>query len=111
MATRMLIVHNGLRDLRGHYFETSVSTAEAAARAGLEPVLVGHATCPPELTPDWLDFLPWCRTDHWMNDPPAAGFAASGLRLDPAAQNRATIDAVLAGKVGLREYLEARFEP
>jgi glycosyltransferase involved in cell wall biosynthesis len=107
----MLIVNNGLMDLRGHYFETSVSTAEAAARAKLETVLVGHVTCPPEIIPEWLEFLPLCRTDHWMVGPPAAGFPLSGLRCDLGAQNRATIDAVLAGKAGLREYLEARFEP
>lgn len=111
MATRMLIVNNGLMDLRGHYFETSVSTAEAAVRAKLDTVLVGHVTCPPEIIPEWLEFLPLCRTDHWMVGPPAAGFPASGLRCDLAAQNRATIEAVLAGKAGLREYLEARFEP
>jgi glycosyltransferase involved in cell wall biosynthesis len=107
----MLIVNNGLMDLRGHYFETSVSTAEAAVRAKLDTVLVGHATCPPEIIPEWLEFLPLCRTDHWMAGPPAAGFPASGLRGDLAAQSRTTIDAVLAGKVGLREFLEARFEP
>ncbi len=110
MATRMLIVNNGLMDLRGHYFETSVSTAEAAHRANLETVLVGHATCPPEIIPEWLEFLPLCRTDHWMAGPPAAGFPTAGLCGDLAGQHRATIDAVLAGKAKLREYLEARFE-
>jgi glycosyltransferase involved in cell wall biosynthesis len=88
-----------------------VSTAEAAVRAKLDTVLVGHATCPPEIIPEWLEFLPLCRTDHWMAGPPAAGFPTSGLRLDLGAQNRATIDAVLAGKADMREFLEARFEP
>jgi len=111
MATRMLIVNNGLMDLRGHYFETSVSTAEAADRAKLDTVLVGHVSCPPEIIPNWLEFLPLCRTDHWMAGPPAAGYPASGLRCDLAAQGWATMENVLAGKVDLRDYLAARFEP
>lgn len=71
MRKRFIIVNNGLRDHRGHYFETSMSVAEAARRAGWRPVLATHVDCRPDLLPDWLEAHPLFRTDHWMDQPPA----------------------------------------
>ena len=63
---KFLLVNNGLRDQLGHYFETSVSVAEAARRAGFHPVLGAHVECRPDLVPDWLECHCVFRTDHWM---------------------------------------------
>ena len=76
MPAKLVIVNNGLKDLRGHYFETAVSIAEAAREAGLRPVLAAHVRCPADLMPGWLEFHPAFTTDHWMSggeepNPPA----------------------------------------
>ena len=65
---KFILVNNGLRDQLGHYFETSVSVAEAAWRAGFHPVLGAHVQCRRELVPDWLECHCAFRTDHWMRD-------------------------------------------
>ena len=108
MSSQLLIVNNGLRDLRGHYYETGVSVAEAAAAAGLRPSLFAHADCAADLLGG--EFVPLFRTDHWIAEPPSAGQKSRGIRHDPARAASRTIDAVLAGKATLRDYLEARFE-
>lgn len=69
---KFLIVSNGLRDQLGHYFETSVSVAEAAKRAGFHPVLGAHVDCRGKLLPDWLESHAIFRTDHWMWQPAPA---------------------------------------
>jgi glycosyltransferase involved in cell wall biosynthesis len=69
MRTKLLIVNNGLRDLRGHYFETGVSVAEAADAAGLETFLFVHAACDAEVLATAPNPIPLCRTDHWMTGP------------------------------------------
>ncbi len=71
MAAQLLIVQNELKDGRGHYLETAVSVAEAAAELGLRPTILGHVTCPPELIPAPFAFLPICRLDHHCHFPPA----------------------------------------
>jgi hypothetical protein len=65
MQRKFLIVSNGLRDHLGHYFETSVSVAEAARRLGLHPVLAAHVECRADLLPNWLESHALFRTDHW----------------------------------------------
>jgi glycosyltransferase involved in cell wall biosynthesis len=72
LKPKFIILHNGLKDLCGHYFETSISIAEAARRAGLHTVLATHVDCPADLFPDWLEVHRIFTTDHWMNHPPAA---------------------------------------
>jgi glycosyltransferase involved in cell wall biosynthesis len=69
---KFAIVSNGLRDPLGHYFETSVSVAEAARRAGFHPVLGTHRECPSDLVPAWLDSHALFHTDYWMWDKPEA---------------------------------------
>jgi hypothetical protein len=69
---KFLLLSNGLRDQLGHYFETSVSVAEAARRVGLHPVLGTHVDCVGNLLPDWLESHALFRTDHWMWQPVSA---------------------------------------
>lgn len=71
MRNQFILLNNGLRDHRGHYFETSVSVAEAARRAGWRPVLAAHLDCRADLLPDELEAYSIFRTDHWMDQPPA----------------------------------------
>ena len=71
MAAQLLIVQNELKDGRGHYLETAVSVAEAAANLGLRPTILGHVSCPPELIPAPFAFLPLCRLDHQCHFPPS----------------------------------------
>lgn len=82
MSNKIIIVSNGLRNLCGHYYETSISLAEAARRAGWHPVLATHVECRRELLPDWLECYPIFRTDHWMDGPPAEGPAVADLSHD-----------------------------
>ena len=70
MKKNIYIINNGLKDLRGHYFETAVSIAEASRALGLRPVLAAHVTCPSDIIPDGLDFHPVFTTDHWVCQPP-----------------------------------------
>ena len=71
MKRKFVILNNGLRDHRGHYFETSIAIAEAARRAGLHPILATHVECRSDLLPMWLESYPIFCTDHWMSEPPA----------------------------------------
>src|SRR5262245_6608139 len=111
MATKLLIVNNGLKDLSGHYFETAVSIADAARRLGYQPILAAHARCPRDIIPDWLDFYPIFRTDHWMAAPAPPPPDLRGIRGDAVARARVNIDSVLDGTHSVAEYLWARFEP
>jgi hypothetical protein len=70
MTPKLLIINNGLKDLCGHYFETSISVAEAARDLGYRPILAAHTTCQPGIIPSWIEFHPLFCTDHWMLDPP-----------------------------------------
>jgi hypothetical protein len=107
MGTKFIVVNNGLKDLRGHYFETSVSVAEAARASGFTPILAAHVSCPARLIPSWLEFYPLFCTDHWMNGPAPAPPDLHGIRGDPTA----LASAPLNGPETLGDYLRARFEP
>jgi hypothetical protein len=76
---KFLVLSNGLRDQLGHYFETSVSVAEAAQRAGFQPVLGTHVECHQDLLPNWLESHALFRTDHWMWDDLAGEAALDSL--------------------------------
>ncbi len=110
MKPKLLIINNGLKDLRGHYFETSISIAEAARDLGYRPILAAHATCQPGIIPDWVEFYPVFCTDHWMLQPPSPAPDLGGIRGDAAALLNVSIDAVLRGEATLRDYLLSRFE-
>lgn len=80
MRNQFILLNNGLRDHRGHYFETSVSVAEAARRAGWRPVLAAHVECRADLLPEGLEAYSIFRTDHWMDQPPAEVDAVAKTR-------------------------------
>lgn len=109
MKQKLIIVNNGLRDYRGHYFETSISMAEAARRAGLHPVLATHVECRTDVLPNWLECYPIFRTDHWMAGPPAESPELSGVVVDPYASRAAGIDAVINGESSVRQFVAENF--
>ncbi|MBX9791783.1 MAG: glycosyltransferase [Pirellulales bacterium] len=82
-APRLIIVNNGLKDCRGHHFETAVAVAESAVRFDLAPVMATHRDCPADLVPDWLPSYPAFRTEYWARP--------AGVR----AQVRTLLDATL----------------
>ncbi|HEX7450068.1 MAG TPA: glycosyltransferase [Pirellulales bacterium] len=111
MPRQLVILNNGLRDHCGHYFETSISVAEAARRAGWRPVLATHVECRPELLPDGLDAYPLFRTDHWMDQPPAelgaantavreAGVSFAERKTTMSAERKETLQAVRTAAAG-----------
>ncbi|HEX5444933.1 MAG TPA: glycosyltransferase, partial [Pirellulales bacterium] len=81
---KLLIVAHHLRGYLGHYFETSVSVADAARRLGWHPVLATHVHCPQEILPEWLEkhpvFYTECADDCRPPDDPFAA-ARPGLPL------------------------------
>lgn len=67
---KFLVLSNGLRDQVGHYFETSVSVADAARRFGFRPILATHVECRCDIFPDWIETHALFHTDYWMREPP-----------------------------------------
>lgn len=110
MKQKLIIVNNGLRDFRGHYFETSISIAEAARRAGLHPVLATHVECRTDMLPNWLESYPIFRTDHWMGHPPAEAPELPGAAADLYAPAAAAIGAVIKGEATVRQFVAESFE-
>ena len=110
MKRKFIILNNGLRDHRGHYFETSISMAEAARRAGWHPVLGAHVDCRIDLFPEWLEVYPVFTTDHWMSRPPAKPADLSGVVADPY-RAPCRIEDVADGDVTVRDFVLSRFEP
>jgi hypothetical protein len=111
MKPKLLIINNGLKDLRGHYFETSISIAEAAHRLGYRPILATHATCQPGIIPDWVEFYPLFCTDHWMLGPPTPPPDLHTIRGHARALYQVSIDTVVRGGATVHDYLVSRFEP
>ena len=109
MRRKLYIINNGMKDLRGHYYETSVSIAEASRAAGLQPILAAHVRCPGDIVPPGLEFYACLTTDHWMMEPPPAQPDLAGLRCDRALLAANTIDDLIDGRIGFTEYLDARF--
>jgi hypothetical protein len=109
MDRKLYIISNGLKDLRGHYFETAVSIAEASRGVGLRPVLAAHVTCPSDIVPDGLEFHPVLTTDHWMVKPPPLPPDLYGLRGELVPLFDSPIEALLDGSIGFDRYLLARF--
>lgn len=111
MKQKLIIVNNGLRDYRGHYFETSISLADAARRAGLHPVLATHVDCPTAMLPEWLESYPIFRTDHWMATPPAASPELRGLSMDLYSAEQPTIEDVCRGDATVRQLIARYYGP
>lgn len=111
MARKLVIVNNGLRNLSGPYYETSVSIADAARKLGYKPILAAHVSCSGDIIPDWLEFYPLFTTDHWMLEPPWPAPDLRGIRGDALAMMRTPLESVLCGRQTIGEYLRARLEP
>jgi glycosyltransferase involved in cell wall biosynthesis len=109
VGNKLYIINNGLKDLRGHYFETSVSIAEASWGCGLRPVLAAHLTCPSDIVPDGLEFHPVFTTDHWVGHQPPAQPDLVDLRGELAPLLASPIEALRAGTIDFDRYLRARF--
>ncbi len=110
MKPKFIILNNGLRDHRGHYFETSVSLAEAARRAGLHPVLATHVDCRTDLLPMWLESYPIFCTDHWMAEPPVEPPDLSGIPLDLYGTEHGARRIAGHRQATVRQFLANRFE-
>jgi hypothetical protein len=111
MRRKLYIINNGLKDLRGHYFETSISIAEASRSLGLFPVLAAHVACRSDIVPDGLEFHRAFTTDHWMPHPPPPRPDSGGLRGELAALAANSIDDLIDGRIGFAAYFTARFLP
>ena len=109
MRKKIYIINNGLKDLRGHYFETAVSIAEASRALGLRPLLAAHVTCPSDIIPDGLDFHPVFTTDHWVCQPPLPQPELRDLRGELAPLRANSIVALRDGTIDFEQYLKARF--
>ena len=110
MKQKLVILNNGLKDHRGHYFETSISIAEAARQQGFAPILATHSTCPIDLLPDWLPAYPLFTTDHWMTSPPAPDPDVQGAALSPYRDQAISFDEARAGETSLGAWLDGRFD-
>ena len=111
MATKFIIVNNGMTGLRGHYFETGVSMAREAQKRGFHTAMAAHVTCGVQGLPPGLDFYPLFQVDHWGAKVAQKEPGLYGLRGCLRALKETTIDDVLAGRATMEQYLLARFEP
>ncbi len=109
-SRKFIIINNGMKDLRGHYFETSVSIAQSARQLGLEPVLAAHVTCDELIAAPTIDIHRVMTTDHWMPEPPPPALDRHGVRGELAPVLAAPISALLDGSIDFRDYLAARFD-
>ena len=105
---KFYIINNGMKDLRGHYFETAVSIAQAAKDLGWHPILCAHSTCETGLTPDWLEFYPVFRTDHWMAGP-AKPFETDEIQIDLLKYRSSNIENLKFGYATFEDYISSRF--
>ena len=74
---RFLIIDQSLRSFQGHHFEYDVSVAEAAARAGWEPIIFAHKSLSREAEPSGVGVVRAFRLSwygefsgrlRWLND-------------------------------------------
>ena len=105
---KFYIINNGMKDLRGHYFETAISIAEAARDMGWHPILTGHATCELGMIPEWLEFYPVFRTDHWMASK-IEDQSHIETQINFAEYHQASIENVKAGKATFQQFINSRF--
>ena len=105
---KFYIINNGMKDLRGHYFETAISIAEAARDMGWRPILTGHATCELGMIPEWLEFYPVFRTDHWMASKIEDQSHIETL-INFAEYQKTSIKNVKAGKATFQQFINSRF--
>jgi glycosyltransferase involved in cell wall biosynthesis len=109
MAAKFLIVNNGMTEARGHFVETGVALARAARRRGLDVLMAVHARCDGRELPADLPTLPLFRVDHWGHVVAERRPPAIPLRGELGPLCDTPVEAVLDGRAGLRELLDARF--
>ncbi len=83
MRAKFLLLNNGLKDLLGHYYESSISVAEAARAIGLLPALATHVSCPTDILPEWIHAYPLFRVDHFGVDAAHVATEIPGLSAGP----------------------------
>jgi|GEM_PF-2166396 len=105
---KFYIINNGMKDLRGHYYETSISIAEAAKDLGWHPILTGHASCEFGIVPSWLEFYPIFRTDHWMSSPPKYD-VDDEIQINLKKYKETPFEDLLNNKGSFKDYIKARF--
>ena len=110
MTAKFLLVNNGLKDLVGHYYESSISVAEAARASGYEPALATNVSCPTDILPEWIQAYPLFRGDHFGVDAAQRLPNIQGLRADPYTQVRLNIEDVRGGQATVEEYIRAYVE-
>jgi glycosyltransferase involved in cell wall biosynthesis len=109
MAAKFLIVNNGMTEARGHFVETGVAIARAPPRRGFDVLMAVHARCDGRELPADLPTIPIFRVDHWGHIVDERQPAAVPLRGELGPLCDTPIEAVLDGRVSLRELLDARF--
>ncbi len=105
---KFYIINNGMKDLRGHYFETAISIAEAARDMGWHPILAGHADCKKEIAPEWLEFYPIFRVDHWMDSPPFVT-GDDEIHVNLKKYEETSIKNVINENTSFEDYIKNRF--
>ncbi|BFM39499.1 glycosyltransferase [Synechocystis sp. LKSZ1] len=63
---KFIVIDHSLRDLQGHHYECSLSIAEAAQRAGYDPLILAHRQFNSSPTPDSIPIMPVFEVD-WLN--------------------------------------------
>jgi hypothetical protein len=105
---KFYIINNGMKDLRGHYFETAISIAEAAKDMGWHPILAGHASCEISIIPEWLKFYPIFRVDHWMDSPPYVT-GDDEIHVNLKKYEETSIENVINENTTFEDYIKNRF--
>jgi len=65
---KFIIIDHSLCDLQGHHYECSISVAEAAARAGYQPIIIANRSFCQALQPENIPVIPAFEVD-WFNQP------------------------------------------
>ena len=105
---KFYIINNGMKDLRGHYFENAISIAEAAREMGWHPILAGHADCKKDIAPEWLEFYPIFRVDHWMDLPPFVT-GDDEIHVNLKKYEETSIENVINENTNFEDYIKNRF--
>lgn len=65
---KFIVIDHSLCSLQGHHYECSISVAEAAARAGYNPIILANRVLPRSLLSGDIKIIPLFEVD-WFNQP------------------------------------------